>query len=110
MFRLSVTLARYRTPWRALLHPLPIRARQSQWLLRDQVEANEASLRKPYYVLCSHTVEQQKAQQELRDSSLVFAGQVGPQLADRFPVPDPGRVRPRYPESWVTVPPQQPSR
>eukprot|EP00796_Vickermania_ingenoplastis_P002084 gene2084-1265_t len=154
VMRSSRVLQRFRTAWRELLHPLPVKARQSQWLKRDTVEMNEALLRRPYYTLKSyqqpayvrredlggvtasasctvqdpdHTMIQalrtrhvtSPAQlQALRDQ-LRFPTGAGP------PLPPPQgaggstatyvdeygpRLRPRYPQSWETVPPHQPSR
>ncbi|KAG5487646.1 hypothetical protein GH5_08000 [Leishmania sp. Ghana 2012 LV757] len=152
MLRRSPVPRRYRTAWRELLHPLPVWARQQQWLKRDTVEMNEAILREPYYHIKSyaqpaafipprvsqsatrepdtqqssrygvdrqlrgprHAVSPMRLQ-ELREQ-LQFVGHIGPNLP---PTAGAGptyqdeygtRLRPRYPESWDTVPPHQPSR
>jgi len=158
----SIRCFRYRTAWRELLHPLPVWAREDQWLKRDTVELNEAVLRQPYCTLKNHAqptlvireedglgmqgssssssravnhtiarsqahpqytaqqqqrhryVPSQQARAALRDQ-LVFPSVIGP--------PSPAdvnrgayteeyghRLRPRYPQSWDTVPPHQPSR
>ncbi|CCW69093.1 unnamed protein product [Phytomonas sp. Hart1] len=159
MFRGSVKLLRYRTAWRELLHVLPVRARQDQWLKRDVVEINEAILRLPYYTLKTYArpsyvnrrdllgsdvlgttddddggspqggnyvLQEQlrrprqatspERMQELRDE-LQFPSAVGPLPAvdgpnNRATYEEEygSRLRPRYPESWDTVPPHQPSR
>ena len=46
-------LRRIHTKWRHLLHPLPNSVRKYEWFKRDAAEANEATLRRPYYVLKS---------------------------------------------------------
>ncbi|RNF26015.1 uncharacterized protein Tco025E_01764 [Trypanosoma conorhini] len=150
LLRRTATALRYRTAWRELLHPLPVKARRAEWLKRDAVEQNEALLRRPYYTLKSYAlppvvgrqppaaaaaaaassagVEDALRQprratsperlQELREQ-LQFPGAVGPQLQAVSSVGRPtesyteaygARLRPRYPESWDTVPPHQPSR
>ncbi|RNE97584.1 hypothetical protein TraAM80_09249 [Trypanosoma rangeli] len=157
MLRRTATTLRYRTAWRELLHPLPVRARRAEWLKRDAVEQNEALLRRPYYTLKSYTLPPVVGQQpatsttdarrrgaayctssdsvddilrqprrvtsperlkELREE-LQFPSAVGPQLEAMSPTGRPtesyteaygSRLRPRYPESWDTVPPHQPSR
>lgn len=162
MLRQTLCACRYRTAWRELLHPLPIRTRHQQWLKRDTVEINEAILRQPYYTIkgydtpshvdrgtlfccpaiageevnrtgkenstqsSSYAVKAQlqaarhatspERLQELRDQ-LQFSGSVGPMPAmmsgitqKTFQEDFGERLRPRYPNSWDTVPPHQPSR
>ncbi|ORC85074.1 uncharacterized protein TM35_000381490 [Trypanosoma theileri] len=151
MLRGSRTSHRYRTAWRELLHPLPIYARQAEWLKRDMVEMNESLLRQPYYTIKSYAlpaavghlknnnnnsnnnsgveailkrqrhVRSVEELQKLRDQ-LQFPGAVGPSPPQPLSTSTPmgiresyaetygTRLRPRYPESWDTVPPHQPSR
>ncbi|AAZ12762.1 hypothetical protein, conserved [Trypanosoma brucei brucei TREU927] len=151
MLRHCTAHRRYRTAWRELLHPLPVRARKMEWLKRDAVEENEEILRRPYYTIKSYALPPAVGRQEsihnsnnirggmhsshsldlimrqprrvktpeqlqaLRDR-LRFIGVTGPMpqatsvstksYADTYG----SRLRPRYPESWDTVPPHQPSR
>jgi hypothetical protein len=102
-------LLRYRTAWRELLHPLSLHSRKSQWLKRDTVEINEAVLREPYYVLKPYSKVEQERDQSLR-SEMVFPNETGPQL-DSSTVPERlYGLGVRHPETWGTVPPQQPSK
>ncbi|KAG8348930.1 hypothetical protein ERJ75_000419300 [Trypanosoma vivax] len=147
MLKCSVARYRYRTAWRELLHPLPVRARQMEWLKRDAVEENEELLRRPYYTIksfslppsigrqnfiregvpcgsglkSSHSVDsvleqprRVKSPEELRAlrEKLKFPGAAGPMVGGAMSFEDAygTRLRPRYPESWETVPPHQPSR
>lgn len=55
-YRVTSTLHRYRTAWRELLHPLPVKARKIQWLKRDKTEMNEALLRQPYYTIKTYNL------------------------------------------------------
>ncbi|CAD2222441.1 hypothetical protein AGDE_01784 [Angomonas deanei] len=55
MLRRTPTFARYQTAWRELLHPLPVKARQAQWLKRDQTEINQHLLKQPYYTIKSYS-------------------------------------------------------
>ncbi|KAF8303231.1 hypothetical protein TcYC6_0042420 [Trypanosoma cruzi] len=153
MLRRTATTLRYRTAWRELLHPLPVRARRAEWMKRDTVEQNEALLRRPYYTLKSYVLppvvgkqpttdtrrpgvyssssdsvqdvlcQPRRATsperlQELREQ-LQFPGTVGPmpeimsatgRPAESYTEAYGARLRPRYPESWETVPPHQSSR
>jgi ABC-type dipeptide/oligopeptide/nickel transport system ATPase component len=76
---------------------------------RDNVELNEAVLREPYYSLKPYSKVEQQRDAALR-SEMVFPDETGPQQeSSRVPEVLYG-VRMRYPESWGTVPPHQPSK
>lgn len=129
MLRKTAITQRFRTPWRELLHPLPIKHRRMQWLKRDLVEVNEAELRKPYYTLRSvdqevsvskvdkKTGKQEKQTIKLSQAKLTelrqfitFPDEVGPQPADSKVPEKLHGLKPRYPETWDAVPPMSPSR
>ena len=78
-----------------------------QWLKRDQVELNEAALRRPYYTIKQHATKERD--EALRESSLALPNMAGPHLPGLGFSTD-SRLKPRYPESWDTVVPHQVSR
>lgn len=104
MLRATTLWARRKTPWRELLHPLPVRARQSLWMKRDRVEVNEAILRRPYYTLRS--VSSADSTGDPHRASLSFAEAIGPSEFEQAISPLP----PKSTESWEAFPPHQPSR
>jgi hypothetical protein len=96
---------RRRSPWRELLHPLPVRARQYQWWRRDMCEVNEAMLRTPFYTLkpmAAAAVEAQRA-------GLRAPAAAGPQLPEDT-IPRDVLLRPAAAESWDTIAAQQVSK
>lgn len=109
MLQRSAIFCRHQTAWRELLHPLSIKQRRQQWLLRDQVELNEAVLREPYYHIKPYAKEIMQRDLKLR-AEMVVPGAIGPQEASsRIPEQRFG-LQPRYPSSWKTVAPHQTSK
>ena len=105
MLRCTPLAFRRRTPWRELLHPLPIKARQREWLKRDLIEVNEATLRRPYYTLRQSRPEEQRRRDALHDPRAI-----GPQLPEYTLPRDVMSLRSLAAESWDTIPIQQSGR
>ncbi len=108
MFSATTFSLRRRTPWRELLHPLPMRARQYQWWRRDGVEATEEILRRPFYKLKPAT-SNNAVNNELRNKLQT------PQVAGPLPLPLEGEnsqiiprdvrmLKPNFSQSWETIP------
>jgi hypothetical protein len=108
MFRASCLNLRKRTAWRELLHPLPIAARQRQWLKRDLVEVNEEILRRPFYKYKS--VAASGPANESKRAQLKNPLVIGPQFAEDEIPRDVRRLRPAYAESFGSVPLHRPGR
>jgi hypothetical protein len=112
MFRATLVVQRKRSAWRDLLHPLSKNARQSQWQKRDLTERNEEVLRRPYYTLHADAPAEREAAEAFRTDVLTMSDTVGPQLeaitkrAQAFAPGNAARLRPNYPESIETLPPQ----
>ena len=115
MFSQSSLLLRQRSPWRELLHPLPLRARRYLWWKRDRCDHNEAILRQPYYKLkpvdvCTTSTTDAGAVgsssiASKRDMMKVSGRTSGPLPLDQDIVPrDVRLLKPAYPESYYTIP------
>lgn len=100
MFSCTQLSFRRRTPWRELLHPLPLRARRYLWWKRDRCDHHEAILRQPYYKL--KPITDTSAQRDAMKASLRTSG---PMPVDQDIVPrDVRLLKPAYAESWFTIP------
>lgn len=95
---------RKRTPWRELLHPLPIRARRYQWWRRDAVEQTEEILRRPFYKL--RKVDTAAVAASATTNRIINNNySVGPlPLEDDIIPRDVRMLKPNYPESFTVVP------
>jgi hypothetical protein len=109
MLRSTTLSLRRRTAWRDLLHPLPIAARQREWLKRDVVETNEEILRRPYYKFKSVAATKDGTQAK-RDATLANPLAIGPQLPENTLPRDVRRLRHAYSESWDAIPVHSPGR
>ena len=110
MFSITPLTLRRRTPWRELLHPLPLRARRYLWWRRDRCDHHEAILRQPYYKLQPTTIIDSSSSSSesvvsLRDTMKVSSRTSGPLPLDQDVVPrDVRLLKPAYPESYFTIP------
>ncbi len=104
MFSTTSLALRKRNPWRELLHPLPIRARQYLWWKRDATELTEEILRRPFYKLKKKDVAAATA--SVSTSSVKNNNStVGPLLEEDDIIPrDVRLLKPNHPESFAVLP------